>query len=67
VSPQIIDGEGWIAERLRVLRERLSDPNLPADERQAVEAEIETLSKEVGIGPGGWRFPRRLRLFRRRR
>jgi len=67
VAPQIIDGEGWIAERLKFLRERLAAPELPADERTAIETEIETLSKEGGIGPGGWRFPRPLRRLRRKR
>ena len=64
VSEQIIDGDQWVAERLKFLRERLAeDP--PGPERRAIEAEIEVLSKERGIASGrlrrtriGWR-PRR--------
>ncbi len=63
VDAPIIDGEKWIAERLRFLREHLTG-DLSEDERRAAEAEIETLSKERPIGSGG---PRRLRSRRRRR
>ena len=41
----VIDGEDWINKRLKFLRERLAD-DLADGERRAVEAEIETLSKE---------------------
>jgi hypothetical protein len=61
-----IDGERWIAERLRFLRERL-DGELSDDERQAIESEIEALSKEGGIMPFGLRYPRLLRRLRRKR
>lgn len=60
---RIIDGERWIAERLKFLRARLTQ-ELSDDERQAVEHEIEVLSREPGITIGGNRFPR---LFLRRR
>ncbi len=64
----IIDGEGWIAARLAFLRERLAG-DLSADERRAVETELEALSKERGLTSDGHRvalFGRRLRgLFRR--
>lgn len=63
---RIIDGEGWIADRLKFLRERLSE-DLSDDDRRAVEAEIEALSQEGGLMPGGWRFPRLFRPLRRRR
>jgi hypothetical protein len=63
---RIIDGEGWIAERLRFLRQRLTE-ELSEEERVATEAEIDTLSKEGGIMPGGLRFPRALRRLRRQR
>ena len=63
VHEQIIDGERWIAERLAFLRERLArEPT--ADERRAMEAEIEALTKERGLGSGGLlggRIGRRLR------
>lgn len=62
----VVDGEGWIAQRLAFLRKRLSE-DLADEDRRAVETEIEALSKERGIMPGGWRFPRLLRLLRRRR
>lgn len=63
---RIIDGESWIAQRLMFLRERL-DGDLSDEERRAVEAEIEALSKETGIMPAGLRFPRLLRRLRRKR
>jgi hypothetical protein len=47
---EVIDGQRWIAERLKFLRERLAGPLLP-EERQAIEAEIEALSKEGGYHP----------------
>ncbi len=63
VYEQIIDGGRWIAERLAFLRERLAgEPT--ADERRAMEAEIEVLTKERGLGSGGLpggRLGRRLR------
>lgn len=62
---QIIDGEGWIAQRLKYLRDRLAE-DLSDEERQAIEAEIEALSKESGILPAGLRFPHLLRRLRRR-
>ena len=62
VGRGIIDGDRWIAERLKFLRERLAG-DLSADERTACEAEIEALSQERGLRAGGRRFPR---LFRRR-
>lgn len=62
---RIIDGEKWIAERLKFLRERLAN-DLTAEERQATEVEVEVLSKEGGILPGGLRFPRLLRRLRRK-
>ncbi len=62
---QVVNGERWIAERLKFLRERLAgDPS--AEERAALEAEIETLSNERGITVAGLRVPGFLRRFRRR-
>lgn len=61
----VVNGDRWIAERLAFLRERLAaDP--PADERAAIEAEIEVLSKERGITFAGVRLPLFLRRLRRR-
>jgi hypothetical protein len=65
VHRRVIDGERWIAERLAFLRQRLAgEPE--ADERSAIEAEIEVLSKERGIAPGGLRTGRIGRRLRRR-
>jgi hypothetical protein len=67
VNGSIIDGDGWIAERLAFLRERL-DSELTEGERSAIEAEIANLSKERGIAPSGRRagpIVRRLRRSRR--
>jgi hypothetical protein len=66
VRSRIIDGERWIAERLKFLREQLARD--PADEeRQAIEAEIRVLSQERGLTVGGRRIPRVLRLLRRKK
>ncbi len=57
MSGRIIDGNRWVRERLRFLNEQLA-ANPTEDERRAIEAEIEALSKENRVG--------RLRnLFRR--
>jgi hypothetical protein len=63
VRGRIIDGERWIAERSKFLRERLGE-DLPSDERTAIEAELEVLSQERGLTAGGLRVPR---ILRRRR
>jgi len=65
VRAQIIDGERWIAQRLEFLREQLA-AGPEADERRALEAEIEVLSKERGIGPTGLRGGRTSRRLRRK-
>jgi hypothetical protein len=65
VRREVIDGERWIAERLKFLRERLTG-ELSDEERRATEAEVEALSKERGIAPGGVRTPRIVRRLRRR-
>ncbi|MDP9071518.1 MAG: hypothetical protein M3N68_09615 [Actinomycetota bacterium] len=68
MSGRIVDGERWIAERLKFLRELLAG-DLSDAERRAVEGEIETLSKERGLTVAGRRRPgllRRLRRLRRR-
>ncbi|HET9771620.1 MAG TPA: hypothetical protein VFS16_12085 [Acidimicrobiia bacterium] len=65
MGARIVDGEGWIRERLKFLREQLAgDPS--DEERRAMETEIEALSRERGIMPAGLRFPRLLRRLRRR-
>lgn len=66
MGSQIINGERWIAERLKFLRERLAQ-DLPDEERRAIETEIETLSRESGITARGHRFPRILHRLRRQR
>ena len=63
VGSRIINGEDWIQKRLKFLRERLAG-ELRDEERRVPEQEVEALSKEPGIMPGGLRFPR---LWRRRR
>lgn len=50
----MIDGERWIAQRMKFLHELLQT-ELSPEQRQAVEAEIDTLSKERGIRHGGRR------------
>jgi hypothetical protein len=62
----IIDGERWIQERLRFLRERLDTDGLDLAERTAIEDEIETLSKERGLTVGGHRSLALWRRWRRR-
>ncbi|HVE45689.1 MAG TPA: hypothetical protein VNA57_02920 [Acidimicrobiales bacterium] len=62
---QIIDGERWIAERLRFLRARL-DEELSEDERRAVEEEVNLLAQERGLRADGRRGSRILRRLRRR-
>ena len=62
----VVNGDRWIAERLKFLRERLAaDPT--ADERAVLEAEIDVLSKERGITVAGIRVPLFLRRLGRRR
>ncbi|HUP70769.1 MAG TPA: hypothetical protein VM142_13275 [Acidimicrobiales bacterium] len=61
----IIDGERWIADRLRFLRARLAE-ELAEDERAQVESEIALLSKERGVRADGRRPSRLLRRLRRR-
>ncbi len=65
MTSRVADGERWIAERLRFLRERLEE-DLPDSERQAAEREIEVLSRERGLTVHGLRSPRILRRLRRR-
>ena len=65
-EPVVVDGERWINDRLKFLRERLAaDP--PAEERAAIEAEIDQLSRERGVTTAGLRMPLFLRRLRRRR
>ena len=63
----VVDGEDWIKKRLTFLRERLAEGGLTDDEQRAVESEIEALSKERGIMPGGLRLPQLWRWLRRNR
>ncbi len=65
VHGRIIDGERWIGERLAFLKERLA-AELTDEERSAVQAEIEVLSKERGISLGRLRAGRMNRRPRRR-
>jgi hypothetical protein len=50
----MIDGDRWIAQRLAFLRGLLETDLLP-EQQQAIEAEIDLLSKERGIQHGGRR------------
>ncbi len=65
MSGHIIDGERWIAERLRFLRAHLAT-DLSAADRSAAEEEVRLLSEEHGMGVHGRRTPRLLRRLRRR-
>lgn len=66
---RVIDGDRWIAERIAYLKGVL-EGELSSDQRKAVEAEIDRLSKERGYHLGGFRmrwFPSRWIGNRRRR
>jgi len=65
VRTRIVDGERWIVERMKFLRELLAS-ELSDEERKAAEAELETLSRERGFTVRGHRVPRILRLLRRK-
>jgi len=67
VPARIINGDQWIADRMATLKERL-DAGTTDDERKALEAELDALSKERGLGCGGpvvFSLPRR-RIRRRK-
>lgn len=66
MAGQIINGNRWIAERLKFLRSRLAE-DMPDEEREAIEAEIETLTHERGLTTGGFPLPRVLRRLRLRK
>ncbi len=61
----IVDGERWIVERLRFLRERQAGV-LTDEERAMVDEEVDRLAAERGLLPHGLRAPRSLRRLRRR-
>jgi hypothetical protein len=63
---RIIDGERWIEERVKFLRERLATEELSDGERKAAEAELVTLSRERGFTVRGGRNSRLLRWLRRK-
>jgi hypothetical protein len=65
VGDGIIDGERWIAQRLKFLRERLAG-DLSEAERKACEAELEVFSRERGLRAGGRRVSRIRRIFGRK-
>ncbi len=54
MRPRVIDGERWIAQRVKFLHEMLQT-ELSPEQRRAVEAELDSLSKERGIRHGGRR------------
>jgi hypothetical protein len=57
----VIDGDRWIAERLKFLR-GLLDGDISDEQRQAIESEIDVLRKERGLHVGSPRvlwFPSR--------
>ena len=58
----VIDGERWVRERLRFLRELLAE-DISAAERKAIESEVAPLSRASGIRSGGHRA---FRIWRRR-
>ncbi|MGH9042600.1 MAG: hypothetical protein ACRDZ3_20490 [Acidimicrobiia bacterium] len=62
MSPTI-DGERWIVERLKFLREQLGG-ELSEDERSAIDAEIQVLVNERGLTARGRRAGRFLRRRR---
>jgi hypothetical protein len=56
VGHGMIDGDRWIAERLAFLRGVLTT-EISDEQRNAIEDEIQKLSKERGIHIGGFRLP----------
>lgn len=62
----VVNGERWISERLKFLRERLAADPSP-EERAAIEAELDVLSRERGVTVAGIRVPLFLRRLARRR
>jgi hypothetical protein len=66
VRSRIIDGERWIEERMKFLREHLGTEQPSDEERKAAEAELEALSRERGFTVRGRRVPRLLPWLRRR-
>jgi hypothetical protein len=54
----VIDGDGWIAARLAFLR-GLLDGVPSEEERHAIQAEIDVLSKERGLRQPHYRLLRR--------
>jgi hypothetical protein len=68
VQGRIINGDQWISDRIATLRERLDSGAIDEDEREVLEAELDVLSKERGLGcggPVGFSIPRR-RISRRK-
>ena len=63
---RIIDGEPWLAERRRFLREQLESGDLPDNQRTVIEAELNMLSEERGVQSAGYRWPRLWRRFGRK-
>jgi hypothetical protein len=53
MSP-IIDGRRWTRDRIRFLQALLLDPELPAERRTAIEAELAQLQQQSGRH--GWMF-----------
>lgn len=70
MARRMIDGERWIAERLAFLNQLL-DGEVSDEQREAIQAEIQTLEGERGIRQGGPRLlhwhPRRWLAHRRSR
>lgn len=53
IIPGIINGGEWIAQRLHFLHDLLETAELTEAQRRAIEAEIEQLQAEQGIGCTG--------------
>lgn len=67
MAKRIIDGERWLAERTRFLREQLKTGDLTDNQRTLIETELDMLSEERGVPSAGYRWPRLRGRFGRKR
>ena len=66
MTKRIIDGERWLAERTKFLREQLDTSDLTDNQRTLIEPELDMLLEERGVPTAGYRWPRLRRRFGRK-
>ena len=66
MTKRIIDGERWLAERTKFLREQLESGDITDNQRTLIETELDMLSEERGVPTAGYRWPRLWRRFGRK-